>query len=93
MAIKGIIINSVIPLLFSYGKLRGKSSLCERALLLLENLNSEKNSIVEAWEKFDIHTRNAKESQAVLHLRTMYCNQKKCLQCSIGLQVLTKKLN
>lgn len=90
-AINGIIINTIVPLLFSYGKLRGNSLLCERALLLLGNLRAESNSIVKAWDLFGVKGNDAKDSQALLHLRTMYCNKNKCVQCRIGLKVLTKK--
>lgn len=88
-AINGIIINSVVPLLFCYGKLRNNSLLCERALVFLENLKAESNSKIRDWAKYNIHPKNARDTQALLHLRTFLCDQKKCLQCKIGLKVLT----
>lgn len=90
-AIDGIIINSVVPLLFCYGKLRDNHLLCDRALLFLEDLDAERNNKIRDWEKFQIKPQNARESQALLHLRTYFCDVKKCLQCRIGLKVLTKK--
>lgn len=88
-AINGIIINTVVPLLFCYGKLRSNNLHCERALLFLENLAAEANSKIRDWETYNIQPKNAKDSQALLHLRTYFCDQKKCLQCKIGVKVLT----
>ncbi len=88
-AINGILINSVVPMLFCYGKLRSNSLLCERALLFLENLNAESNRKIRDWASFQVCPKNARDSQALLHLRSFYCDQKKCLQCKIGLKVLT----
>ncbi len=85
----GIIINTVVPLLFSYGKHRGMSSYSDRALVFLDKIEPEKNSMIDAWAKVGVACRTAKETQALLHLRKKYCEVKKCLQCKIGMKVLT----
>ncbi len=90
-AINGILINSVIPLLFTYGKLKGNSGFCERALLFLDEIKAEHNSKITQWEMFGISAGNARETQALIHLRNHYCDMNKCLQCKIGHKVLTSK--
>ncbi len=88
-AIDGILINSIIPLIFTYGKSKANHSFCERALVFLEELKPENNQKVNGWKMFNVEAANAKESQALLHLRINYCELNKCLQCKIGHKILT----
>ncbi|OFX90154.1 MAG: hypothetical protein A2W99_17695 [Bacteroidetes bacterium GWF2_33_16] len=83
-----IIINTVIPFLFIYGKQNGSESITHRALDFLEKIKSEKNSIIDTWRIFGIRSENALSSQALIHLKNIYCNQKKCLNCTIGNQII-----
>lgn len=87
-SIQGILINTVIPFIFSYGQARGLPRLKERALQLLEQTTPEKNSILKKWQKEGISNQNALQSQALLQLYSHYCKPKKCLQCSIGNKLL-----
>ncbi len=83
-----IIINVVIPFLFVYGEKQNKDFLKNRALEFLEELPAEENSIVKKWEKLGIKSRSAFESQALLQLKNKYCDQKKCLNCQIGVKLI-----
>lgn len=87
----GIVINTIVPLLFTYGKIKDNNSFCEQALLFLEEIPAEKNAKTNDWEQFGINSVHAKDSQSLIHLRNNYCNLKKCLQCRIGLKTLTLK--
>ena len=82
--INNIIINTVIPFLFVYGKQKGNSLYQERALKFLESLPPEKNSITGKWEQLNFKNNSALISQSLLELKNEYCNSKKCLQCAIG---------
>lgn len=82
--IYSIIINTVIPFLFIYGKQKANSEFKERALKFLESLPSEKNSILAHFEKLDFKNNSALEGQSLLEMKNEYCSGKKCLNCSIG---------
>ncbi|MBK5286819.1 MAG: DUF2851 family protein [Bacteroidia bacterium] len=83
-AMDNIIINTVVPLIFSYGMFRSEEQFKERALRFLEQLSPEKNSIITKWESLGIKAGNSFRSQALLELMNEYCSLKKCLHCGIG---------
>lgn len=83
-----IFINTVIPTLFSYGYATQNQDIKDKALHWLQQLSTEKNAVINQWNSLKIKSKNALESQALLELKTQYCQQKKCLQCAVGLQLL-----
>ncbi|SHF65830.1 Protein of unknown function [Mariniphaga anaerophila] len=83
-SINTIIINVVVPFLFVYGEKQNQHHLKNRALDFLEKLPPENNSIVKRWGELGIVARSAFESQALLQLKNVHCNNKKCLTCPIG---------
>ena len=83
-----LIINVVIPFLFVYGEKQNKEHLKNRALEFLDQLPAEQNSIIEKWQKLGVNSRSAFESQALLQLKNTYCDQKKCLNCQIGVKLV-----
>lgn len=89
--IDNIIINTVIPILFSYGIHKNENQFKEIALQWLEELSAEKNSITRGFEKLKIENKNALDSQFLLQLKNEYCNAKKCLECGIGNAILKSK--
>lgn len=86
--VQQILINAVAPVLFVFGKHSGSELHCEKALELLQSLPSENNSVISGWKKLGIHAANAFDSQALLELKTMQCDKKKCLHCIIGNKVM-----
>ncbi|WP_290701054.1 DUF2851 family protein [Lacinutrix sp.] len=84
-----LLINTIIPLKFSYAKQLGKS-IDEEIIQLLHQIASEKNSIVNTFNSLKKVSKSALESQALLQLKTEYCDKNKCLQCAIGNSVLNK---
>lgn len=86
-----ICINTILPFLFFYGKQRRIDTLTDKALSMLEELKPENNSSIKNWKKSGITAENAMESQALLQLKKIYCDQKKCLQCSIGAKIIQQK--
>jgi hypothetical protein len=83
-AIENIVINTIVPFIFVYGKQYANESKCELALSLLENIHPEKNSIVELWSSLGVYAKNALQTQALIELKNNHCNAKLCLQCAIG---------
>lgn len=87
-AVKLIIINTIIPFLFIYGKNCGQQIYSERAIFFLENLKPENNSIIRKWTEIGIKADSALISQALIELKNTYCNKKRCLECQIGILLL-----
>ena len=92
-AIDSLIINAVIPVIFTYGRTVKGSSHKEFALELLQSLPAEVNSVITAWKRNKIPASNAMDSQALLQLKNVYCDNKRCLKCSIGNKILLKNIN
>ncbi len=86
-----LLINTVAPLLFAYGRKRMDEARCERAFELLEQLKPERNFIIRSWEKAGLSVQNAADSQALIRLRRTYCDRKDCLRCRFGSEYLRKK--
>lgn len=85
---KSIMINVIAPLFFTYGKIKSDSEVQEAALNLLNDVSSESNAIIKRWQQLGVKAKNAVQSQALIELKTNYCNQFRCLQCSIGQELL-----
>ena len=90
-AIENILINSVVPFLFIYGNLKQQQEFKDRSINLLEHIKSEKNAIIDKFKSLGIGIENAGNSQALLELKSQYCDSKKCLNCAIGNSILRKK--
>ena len=87
-SIENILINTVIPFLFYYGKQKAISKIQNRALELLENISAEKNNIIDKWTALSVKCENAYQSQALIQLYNFYCSEKKCLFCAVGNKIL-----
>jgi hypothetical protein len=83
-----IIINNVIPFLFVYGRLKGQPSYKDKAFKLLQTIPPESNSIIRRFTEFGIFPDSALQSQALLEMKTNFCDAKKCLECRIGLELI-----
>lgn len=88
-----LIINSIIPVIFAYGKLRNNEILCNRAVNFLEDIKPESNSIIKSWSKLGININSAFQSQGLVYLKQTYCHNKRCLHCRIGHLVISKTPN
>ncbi|WP_297096828.1 DUF2851 family protein [uncultured Draconibacterium sp.] len=84
-----LIINVIVPFLFVYGEKQNKHHLKNRALEFLENLPAESNSIISNWSDLGIQARSAFDSQALLQLKNYYCESKKCLNCQLGVKLVS----
>ncbi len=87
-SINHILINTISIFLFAYGRSMDQYEYIKRALDLLEQLPPENNSILKQFINVGVEVQNAFSSQALLQLKKMYCNEKKCLNCTIGIKIL-----
>lgn len=82
-----LLINTLVPIRFVYGKYIGEDA-SEEILQLIEQLPAEKNSIIENYKKYGLKAESALQSQALLELYANYCTSKRCLSCAIGNAIL-----
>ena len=85
-----LIINSVAPILFAYGKYKSDPALCDRAFSLWQQLKAERNSIIRQWAAAGIDCDNAADSQALIQLHRHYCQPRDCLRCQFGYEYLRR---
>jgi hypothetical protein len=83
-AINNILINTVVPFLFVYGKQKDEVKYVDRALQFLEQTPGEDNAIINKWKSLKLPVKTAHSTQALLQLKNEYCANQKCLSCGIG---------
>ncbi len=83
-----VIINAILPLRFTYQKHYGKFEE-ERFLNFFKDLKPEQNTVVNKFRSLGKEVFNAVDSQAIIHLKKKYCDNKKCLECNIGCKILS----
>jgi hypothetical protein len=91
-SVNNIIINTIAPFLFVYGKKNGDERYADRALKFLEATEGESNAIIAGWKDLDMSAASAWDTQALLQLKNEYCDKKRCLQCAIGTKLLMEKI-
>jgi hypothetical protein len=79
-----LIINLVAPILLAYGRRKSDTEISARPVDILMQLKGEDNSIIRKWAQLGIDVSNAANTQALLELKMQYCDNKKCLSCSLG---------
>ncbi len=87
-AIHLLVVNTIAPFLFVYGKLKSEPDLCDRAISLLESVPPESNSIIENWQSLGMEAVSAAQTQALLQLKHEYCDKRQCLRCAVGAEVV-----
>ncbi len=86
-----LIINTVVPVLYAYGRQHNDERYEERALELLEQLKSEDNYIMRQWRDCGLTVDTAADSQALIQLKREYCDRKDCLRCRFGHEYMKSK--
>lgn len=86
-----VIINTIVPFLYAYGRYRCEEALCNRAMDFLESLKAEDNFIVRQWDAVGLQVTTASDSQALIQLHRRYCERRDCLRCRFGYEYLRRK--
>lgn len=89
--ISNLFINAVVPFLFVAAKRSNNAELQSAALSLLENIKPESNRKTKAFAECGLKPKNAGESQALIELKSEYCERKKCLSCNFGSSILRRE--
>ncbi len=82
-----LIVNTIIPLQFAYSNRVGESNV-EDLIIFMNEVFPEKNAIIDKFESFGILSKNAFETQTLLELKNEYCNNKACLRCALGIELM-----
>lgn len=85
-----LIINSVTPILFAYGRYKADDKLCEKAVNLWECTKPENNRIILNWKNAGVVAENAADTQALIQLTQKYCNRRDCLRCRFGYEYMSR---
>jgi hypothetical protein len=83
-----LIINSIIPLLYTYGKMTPDPLSLKKSLHWLEQMPVEYNHYMNGWTQIGISVKKASGSQALIELKKQFCDHRKCLECDIGRRLL-----
>lgn len=87
-----IIINTIVPILYAYGKHRKDRELCDKAERILHTLRSEDNNIVRRWRQKGVTIECAADSQAIIQLQKAYCNKYNCIACHLAYTYIKEEL-
>jgi len=83
-----LFINAIVPFLFAIGVLNDDESLKVKALNYLNELEPEKNSVIQSWTNLGIKSETAFDTQALIEQKNEFCSKKKCLFCTVGTKLL-----
>ena len=81
--INSLLINTIIPLKFCFTRHRGETASIDD-LALISEIKPENNTIIDKFNRLRPLTNSALHSQALIQLKSEYCDKNKCLHCAIG---------
>ena len=83
-----LVINTIAPFIFKYLNSRDENLGSAIHSKILIRIKPENNRVVRTWKEIGLEADNAFESQAIIHLKTNYCDKHKCLNCQIGKSIM-----
>lgn len=86
-----LLINTVIPYKYAYALHRNHTAQAEAAMMLMEKIPAENNTIIRQWRVLGQEIHNAADTQALLHLYQNYCQHHECINCEVGYQIFQDK--
>lgn len=87
-SIENVLMNTIVLLWFSYGQHKNESTYVSKAIAYLEKASAENNVYTNMFKELDVKLINALQTQGIRFLWEKYCDEKKCLNCSIGIKSL-----
>lgn len=84
-----LVINTILPLKFCYAKHNGQEGE-DQIIDIANGITSEDNSIIKAFNSLKKVSHSALQSQALIQLKSEYCDKNKCLHCAIGNAIFIK---
>lgn len=87
-----LIINSIVPVLYVYGKHRKNDSFCSKAEDILHQMKSEENHVVRFWREKGVCVECAADSQALIQLNKSYCQKHNCIECKFAYHYIKSRM-
>ncbi|HEY0743253.1 MAG TPA: DUF2851 family protein [Chryseosolibacter sp.] len=87
-SINNLLINTAIPLMVAYGKVKDDQMYVDKAVALLQQIPTEENAITKRWKSQQMVASSAADSQGFIELFNNYCVKRRCLDCNIGFSIL-----
>jgi len=84
-----LVMNTILPLKFCYAKNNGQP-IEDQLIEIASNIAAEDNAIVRAFNRLKKVSDSAVQSQALIQLKTEYCDKQKCLSCAVGNTIIIK---
>ena len=82
-----VILNTILPMKYTYHKYH-REDIADEIINFYSHIPAEKNSVTDGWKALRIPCRNALESQSLIYHFKNSCEEKNCLNCSIGFKLL-----
>lgn len=90
-SVENLIVNTMAPFLFFYGKQTANDRMIESAFECYEELPFEDNVKTRHFTKTGLKFKTASESQGIIQLFDNYCKNTRCLDCGIASNLLFHK--
>ncbi|MEL7147102.1 MAG: DUF2851 family protein, partial [Bacteroidota bacterium] len=87
-SIDQLMVNTIVPLLAAYAQHLGQQKYMDQAIALMEAIKPEDNFITRKWKAAGVCAKSALDSQALIMQYNQFCSLKKCLECTVGLQLV-----
>ncbi|NOT74302.1 MAG: DUF2851 family protein [Cyclobacteriaceae bacterium] len=87
-SIENIIINTIVPVWVAYGRMTHEQRWIDLSVHILQQLPAEENNITRAWKGVGMDANNSFDSQGLIELYNNFCQQKNCLNCTIGASLM-----
>ncbi len=82
-----ILLNAVLPVKYAYHRFTDEDT-ASQMLDIYTEIPAEDNHIIRQWKNLGAEIENALQSQSFIYHYSHSCFTKKCLNCSIGFQLL-----
>ncbi len=82
-----LLINTVLPYKYAYALHRNDTVQAEHALMLMDRIAPENNTIIRQWRVLGQQVTSAADTQALLHLYQNYCQHHECINCEVGYKI------
>jgi hypothetical protein len=84
-----LLLNIASPMLAAYAQYIDNDDYIDKAIKLTELIKPEHNRIIKAWKRVGVIPQNGAESQGLIELYNENCLKNNCLNCGIGVSLLS----
>ncbi len=84
--IERIVINAILPMRYHFYK-DFEVNIYDDLWSFISTIRPESNGIIDIWNRQGINPTHAGESQALIYHYKIFCQNKKCLHCEVGLKI------